>query len=178
MDIDCEHVQKNLSAYLDGEIDLSREKKIKGHLNSCKKCKLKYENLKATVESLRFYPEIEVANNFTNKVMNRINKERVNVNLSLEDVIGELLLSNKLVTFTIIFLSLLSIISVVTIVKQVPLFVIGKIFYHLFSSSYFVSDKLVKVYPEFKLYLQSALFVSFIGFIFTLQWMKQWDKSK
>lgn len=170
----CKHVQRELSAYLDREVTLSKQKKIEKHLAKCNECKSKYEELKLTMEKVSFYPEIEVSNNFTNKVMSRIEKEKI----SFEDCLNKLVTSHKMVSSIVLLFFLIGLVSLVMIANKLPIFIVGKVFYHLFSSSYFVSDKLVQVYPELRIFLQSASFISFLSFIFILQKVKRWDKSK
>ncbi|SJZ59058.1 zf-HC2 domain-containing protein [Selenihalanaerobacter shriftii] len=177
MNIDCKYVQKNLSAYLDEEISLFNQKRIQKHLIKCKKCRLKYKNLEVTVQTLNTFPDISPSKDFTNKVMEQVTKEK-NTNLSLEQWISNIFKTYKLTTVTISLFSVLGISSLALIANKLPFFTIGKIFYHLFNSSYFVSDKLVQVYPQLMIYLQSTLLISLFGFVFMFQQFNKKNKSK
>ena len=76
-----------------------------------------------------------------------------------------------------LIISFLGAISLAFIANELQLFTLGTILYHLFSSSYFVSDKLIQLYPELMLYLQSALVVSILSFIVVIQRFKKRDDS-
>lgn len=57
----CEHVQKLLDAYVDGELDLVHNLEIEQHLQDCVACQTTYQNhlvLKKTLKAKEFYYEV------------------------------------------------------------------------------------------------------------------------
>jgi len=175
--MECHKIQRELSAYLDQEVPSFTKKKIEKHLDGCYECRLKYEELSALVGNLNNYQSIGLSNDFTDKVICKIEEENAIYNLSLEDWLSSLFVNNKLITIAMLIISFLGAISLAFIANELQLFTLGTILYHLFSSSYFVSDKLIQLYPELMLYLQSALVVSILGFIVVIQRFKKRDDS-
>lgn len=175
--MECKEVQQILSAYLDQKVSDFKAKKIERHLDKCKRCKLNYQTLKNTVDKLEYYPQIEPNDSFTAEVMHKIEGEKSSSNPVFEDWLSKFVLSNKLIITSISLILLVSAILVFTIVNKLPIFVVSKVGYHLFSSSYFISDNLITVYPELLLYLEGVFLISLVGFIFILKQIKEWDSS-
>ena len=51
--MDCEKVQENLSAYLDGELSPQEADAVRAHLESCEDCAAEAESLRSTVRLVR-----------------------------------------------------------------------------------------------------------------------------
>ena len=176
--MECKEVQKTLSAYLDQEISDFEAKKIERHLDKCEECRLNYQALKDTVDKLEYYPQIDTDEGFTEEVMQKIEEEKRLSNLVFEDWLSEFIKSHKLIAAVISLAFLVSPILILAVANKLSIFIIGKVFYHLFSSSYFVSDSLIEVYPELLLYLEGIFLISLVGFIFMLKQIKKWNKSR
>lgn len=173
----CKQVQQTLSAYLDQEISDFEAKKVERHLDQCERCRLDYQALQETVGKLDYYPQIEAADGFTEEVITGIEEEKSLSDLVFEDWLSKFILSHKLVIIVMSLFLLLGITLVFTVIDKSSALIVGKVFYHLFSSSYFVSDSLVAVYPELLLYLEGAFLISLVGFIFMFKQIKEWNKS-
>jgi predicted anti-sigma-YlaC factor YlaD len=49
----CEETREQLSEHLDGSLGAQRERRVSRHLRYCRRCRLVYESLVRTVESVR-----------------------------------------------------------------------------------------------------------------------------
>ncbi|MBM7624076.1 anti-sigma factor family protein [Sporohalobacter salinus] len=176
--MECKKVQQTLSAYLDKEVSDFETKKIERHLDKCKRCRSAYQTLKNTVDKLEYYPQIEADDNFTEEVMNKIEEENSLSDLVFEDWLNKFILSHKLITTIILLCFLVSAILIFTVANKLSIFIIGKVFYHLFSSSYFVSDSLTALYPESLFYLEGIFLISLVSFLFILKQIKEWDSCE
>ncbi|MGQ9609310.1 MAG: anti-sigma factor family protein [bacterium] len=58
----CSKFQKNLSAYLDGELDLQKKEELEKHLIKCSECRKEKEKISEVVEFVKnsTYPDIPV----------------------------------------------------------------------------------------------------------------------
>lgn len=69
--MDCEKIQQELVAYLDGELGKSAADEVRKHLERCPACKLETERLSAAGRFFDKLGGIEPAGNFTARVMRR-----------------------------------------------------------------------------------------------------------
>lgn len=67
---------RNLSAYLDKELNNKAMMLIDNHLNNCVSCNAELDLLKKTSESLNSYPEIEPSFYFNTKLQQKINENK------------------------------------------------------------------------------------------------------
>lgn len=97
-----EHVKiiKNLSAYLDKELDDKTLKLVQEHLNNCSDCKHELELFSKTNESINKLPEIEPSFYFDNKL-----KQKIQENIKKES--WSQIISNKIQWVPVLVTSLL-----------------------------------------------------------------------
>lgn len=58
--MECKHIEKLLSPYLDNELDPAEKKQVEEHLNQCPSCAQLYAALQETVDALSEMPELEI----------------------------------------------------------------------------------------------------------------------
>jgi len=59
--MECKHIEKLLSPYLDNELDPVERLQVEEHLNQCPSCALLYAALQDTVDVLSEMPELEIS---------------------------------------------------------------------------------------------------------------------
>jgi len=59
--MECKHIEKLLSPYLDSELDPAERLQVEEHLNQCPSCAQLYAALQETVDTLSEMPELEVS---------------------------------------------------------------------------------------------------------------------
>ena len=67
--MDCEKVQENLSAYLDGELSPQEADAIRAHLESCEDCAAEAESLRSTVRLVRSLERVQAPAVLKRRVM-------------------------------------------------------------------------------------------------------------
>jgi anti-sigma factor RsiW len=70
----CTQVQKRLSTYQDGELDPQEEERIKGHLESCSACRVRYEGMEKIWQALGDSQEIIPDPGFYGQLVKKINE--------------------------------------------------------------------------------------------------------
>lgn len=68
----CHDTCENLSAYIDGMLDLADASLVEQHLESCPDCKSEYDDLLATVELVRELPQVELPPGFRDELKKRL----------------------------------------------------------------------------------------------------------
>lgn len=69
---------KLMHTYLDGDLTKDEESHLLSHLKSCEACQLHFHELKRTISSVQHTEPIDVPDDFTSNVMNRLPKEKRN----------------------------------------------------------------------------------------------------
>ena len=59
--MECKHIEKLLSPYLDNELDPAERLQMEEHLNQCPSCAQLYAALQETVDALSEMPELEIS---------------------------------------------------------------------------------------------------------------------
>jgi len=59
--MECKHIEKLLSPYLDNELDPAERLQVEKHLNQCPSCAQLYAALQETVDALSEMPELEIS---------------------------------------------------------------------------------------------------------------------
>ncbi len=65
--------------YLDGDITSENEQKLKHHLQQCEECQHHFHELKKAIAFVQSTSHISAPDDFTNKVMDRLPKEKKKV---------------------------------------------------------------------------------------------------
>lgn len=73
---ECNIVEINLLEYIEKKLNKEENEKIEKHLKICQRCKKIYEELKETSEFLGTHKVPEISEDFTERVMQRIRKEK------------------------------------------------------------------------------------------------------
>ena len=69
----CNHIQRRLSAYQDGEIAGEERERIAAHLEGCPACRSAHAELEQAWQSLETIPEIQASPGFEQRLFERIN---------------------------------------------------------------------------------------------------------
>ena len=76
----CEYIKELLSWYLDNELHENQRKEVVTHLEQCNDCKLELESLKNIIESLNEMDEIDLPNDYNEKLHYRLLEENKSLN--------------------------------------------------------------------------------------------------
>ncbi|MCH7653455.1 MAG: zf-HC2 domain-containing protein [Chloroflexi bacterium] len=76
MDDDCLEVRERSSDLVDGDIDESIERRIRGHLARCGPCNAFINTLRATVAMLRSTPRKEPSEGFQARVLENLKRDQ------------------------------------------------------------------------------------------------------
>ena len=71
----CSEVRKNLSAFLDGEMDEKEQLEIKAHLKDCSSCSRERELLRQSWEMLSEWKDIEPSSHFKTNFWRRVREQ-------------------------------------------------------------------------------------------------------
>lgn len=67
------HVDTDLSAYLDGELDPSDRARVEAHLDTCDRCRARLSELRATASLIASLPTVRPSRSLVPRVMERFN---------------------------------------------------------------------------------------------------------
>jgi hypothetical protein len=73
--MNCDEVQAQLSAYLDGRLDETHRRAVESHLASCSHCRAEAAALRRTIESVSALPPVEPPPGFSQRVMAQVREE-------------------------------------------------------------------------------------------------------
>ena len=74
----CDKITKNMTKYLDGDIDESLKVQIETHLKNCPECHKKIDEIKFLSESLSSLPNLKTSQNFDIIFQSRLRREIMN----------------------------------------------------------------------------------------------------
>ncbi len=72
----CREIENLVMKYLDGNISELEMEKITRHNEVCPKCALEFEVLSDAIYTIEEFPDLEVPEDFTSKVMNNIRNQK------------------------------------------------------------------------------------------------------
>jgi len=75
--MDCEKVRKELSSYLDNEINLDQKSKIKEHLKKCKTCSYQLKQLRQIQSLVQKIPSQKLEPGFYERLSSRLSEKKV-----------------------------------------------------------------------------------------------------
>ncbi|GEM_PF-791008 len=75
----CDEVLELLSLYIDDELDEVRAKMVREHVESCEDCKVELEQLREVVKMCKGIDEIELPEDFKDKLHQKLSDEKQNV---------------------------------------------------------------------------------------------------
>jgi anti-sigma factor RsiW len=65
-----------MHAFLDGEIESEQEQHLREHLHTCKECEVLFSEFNKAIAFVRSSAHVQVSDDFTNKIMERLPKEK------------------------------------------------------------------------------------------------------
>jgi len=68
----CHNIQKRLSAYQDGELDLREQEQVRGHLLSCRACREQFAELERVWQTLEGLEQVHPDPWFYRQVVRKI----------------------------------------------------------------------------------------------------------
>jgi len=74
--MECKHIEKLLSPYLEDELNLKEKQIVEEHLKSCQKCTYLFSSIKETTMTLADFPEVEVSENLLKHIYEMPVKKR------------------------------------------------------------------------------------------------------
>ena len=80
--MNCDKIKKLIDPYIDQTLKAETAQQIEVHLKFCSNCREEYQKMKNIVFSLNSLPQVSAPQNFTQKMMVQINKEKIEVSLS------------------------------------------------------------------------------------------------
>jgi anti-sigma factor RsiW len=70
--MDCQKVQRRISAYLDGELDLAKTQSIESHLDRCAACKEMVADFQRVDALVRGLPKLDVGSEFVPRLLKEV----------------------------------------------------------------------------------------------------------
>lgn len=83
--MNCHKIKKLINPYIDQALEAETNRQIEEHLKSCPTCREEYQRLKELVTFFNSFPQINVPQNFTQNIMARISKEKIQIHTSWVD---------------------------------------------------------------------------------------------
>lgn len=77
--MDCKKVRKELSSYLDNEVNLDQKSKIKEHLKKCKACSYQLKQLKQIQNLVQKIPSQKPELEFYKRLSSRFSEKRISL---------------------------------------------------------------------------------------------------
>jgi len=75
--MDCKKVKKELSSYLDNEINLDQKSKVKEHLKKCKACSYQLKQLRQIQSLVQKIPSQKPEPGFYERLSSRLSKKKI-----------------------------------------------------------------------------------------------------
>jgi hypothetical protein len=83
--MNCDKIMKLSNPYVDQALDAESTRQVEEHLKSCPTCQAEYLRLKEMVVSLNCLPQVNVPQNFTQNIMDKISQEEIQIQSSWID---------------------------------------------------------------------------------------------
>ena len=80
--MNCNKIKNLINSYIDRALKAEAAQQIEEHLKSCSLCREEYRKMKSIVRSLNSLPQVDVPQDFTQKIMAQVNKEKIEVSFS------------------------------------------------------------------------------------------------
>ncbi|WP_223703147.1 anti-sigma factor family protein [Sutcliffiella deserti] len=77
-----EHIAQFMHEYLDGDLESEQEQELKAHLQECQNCFQQFHELEKTIALVQSTSHIAAPNDFTQKVMNSLPKEKKRIGMN------------------------------------------------------------------------------------------------
>ena len=76
------HIADYMHDYLDGDLDVEKEKELKTHLQSCSECNQHFHELEKAICLVQSTSHISAPNNFTQSVLSNLPKEKKSISIN------------------------------------------------------------------------------------------------
>jgi anti-sigma factor RsiW len=73
---DCMELRENCSDYVDGELDVALQDRIRAHIVRCPPCNSFIQTLLTTIEMLKGTPKQNAPDSFRRRILDKIEQER------------------------------------------------------------------------------------------------------